>query len=103
MVFFPKLAVVRTFFVGNVDQENVFYDILQPKNAFLGCKKKNSNSRKTDIVGEGLTHGFFSKNSHFSNFLFLGIIGQEIVFYDILEPKNTFLFYKKKKFQKSKN
>ena len=34
---------------------------------------------------------------------FLGIIGQENVCYDILERKNAFLGYKKKKFKKSKN
>ena len=34
---------------------------------------------------------------------FLGIIGQENVFYDIPERKNAFLRYKNKKFKKSKN
>ena len=34
---------------------------------------------------------------------FLGTIGQENVFYDILKRKNTFLGYKNKKFKKSKN
>ena len=34
---------------------------------------------------------FWSKNGHFSNFVFLGKIGQENVFYDILERKNAFL------------
>ena len=38
----------------------------------------------------------------FSTF-FLGIIGQENVFYDILSRKNTFLGYKNKTFKKSKN
>ena len=35
--------------------------------------------------------------------LFLGNIGKENVFYDILGRKNVFLSYKKKKFKKSKN
>ena len=34
---------------------------------------------------------------------FLANKGQEIVFYDILERKNAFQGYKKKKFEKSKN
>ena len=34
---------------------------------------------------------------------FFGNIGQENVFYDILERKNAFLSYKNKKFKKSKN
>ena len=39
----------------------------------------------------------------FFQLLFLGIIGQEKVFYDILEQENAFLGYKNKKFKKSKN
>ena len=42
-----------------------------------------------------------SKNGDFSNFFFLGIIGQENVFCDILERKNAFLGYNNKKFKKS--
>ena len=38
--FGPKLAVFQPFFLGNIDQENVFNDILERKNAFLGYKKK---------------------------------------------------------------
>ena len=29
--FGPKLAIFSTFFLGNIDQENVFYDILEQK------------------------------------------------------------------------
>ena len=36
----------------------------------------------------------------FFYFFFLGYIGQENVFYDILERKNAFLGYKKQKVQK---
>ena len=43
---------------------------------------------------------FWSKNGHFSNLFFLGNIGQENLFYDILERKNAFLGYKKQKVQK---
>ena len=42
------------------------------------------------------------KNWPFSIF-FLGNIGQENVFDDILERKNAFLGYKNKKFKKSKS
>ena len=34
---------------------------------------------------------------------FFGSLGQENVFYDILDPKNTFVGYKNKKFKQSKN
>ena len=39
----------------------------------------------------------------FFQLVFLGNIGQENVFYYILQQKNTFVGYKKKKFKKSKN
>ena len=34
------MAIFPTFFLGNIDQENVFYDILEQTNAFLGLKKQ---------------------------------------------------------------
>ena len=35
------MAILKIFFfAGNIVQENVFYDILERKNAFLGCKNK---------------------------------------------------------------
>ena len=61
-----------------------------------------SKSRKIDIFQKGLTHGFGPKLAIFPTF-FLGNIGQENVFYDILERKNASLGYKKEKFKKSKN
>ena len=37
----PKLAIFVSFlFLGNIGQENVSYDILKGKNAFLGYKNK---------------------------------------------------------------
>ena len=39
----------------------------------------------------------------FFQLLFLGNIGQENVFHDILERKEAFLGYKNKKFKKLKN
>ena len=43
------------------------------------------------------------QNWPFSTLLFLGNIGKENVFCDILERKHAFLGYKNKKFKKSKN
>ena len=45
----------------------------------------------------------FTKKWPFFQLFFLGNIGHENVFYDILERKNAFLDYKNKKFKKSKN
>ena len=49
----------------------------------------------------GLTHGFGQKWPFFQLF-FLGNIGEENVFYDILERKTEFLGNKNKKFKKVK-
>ena len=101
--FGPKMAIFPTFFFGNMGQENVFYDILERKNAFLGYKKKNVKKSKKWPFSKGVNPCFWSKNSHFSMFFFLGNIGQENVFYHIVEPKNASLGYNKRKFKKSKN
>ena len=45
----------------------------------------------------------WSKTWPLFHFFFLGIIGQENVFYDILERENAFLAYKNNKLKKSKN
>ena len=92
MAIFPTF-----FFLGNIGQENVFYDILEQKNAFLGYKNRKSKKLKTWHFSKGVKKWFWSKHGHFSNFFFLGNIGQENVFYDILERKNAFLGYKNKK------
>ena len=96
------MAIFSTFFfAGNMDQENVFYDTLERKNAFRGYKnKKFKKLKKIVIFPKGLTHAFGPKMAIFQLF-FVGNIGQENVFYDILERKNFFLGYKNKKFKKS--
>ena len=72
------------------------------KTPFKGIKTRSSKNRKIDILPKGLTHGFGSKNGHFSNFFCLYNKGKENVFYDILEGKNAYLGYKNKKFKQSK-
>ena len=52
------MAIFPTFFLGNIGQEIVVYDILERKNAILGYKKRISKSGKMDIFPKGLTHGF---------------------------------------------
>ena len=91
------------FFSGNIGQEKVFCDILERKNAFLGYKIKKFKKSKNCNFCKGVNQWFWSKNGHFSNFFFFGKIGQENVFYDILERENFFLGYKKTNFKKPKN
>ena len=90
-------------FLGNIGQDNVFYDILERKNAFLGHKNKEFKKSKIFNLTTEVNPWFWSKKGHFFNFFVLGNIRQENVFYDILVGKNAFLGHKKKKFKKSKN
>ena len=99
----PKWPFFKHFFLGNIGWENDFYDIVERKNAFLGYKNKKFKKSKNWHFSKGVNPWFWSKNCHFSNFHILSNIGQENVFYDILERKNAFLGYKNKKFKKSKN
>ena len=77
------MAIFSTFFLGNIGQEKVFYDILERKNAFLGYINKKFKKSENCHFFKEVNPWFWSKNGHFSNF-FLGNIGQENVFYDIL-------------------
>ena len=51
--------VLFFFLLGNIGQENVFYDILEQEK---GCstlkKKRRQKSRKIEIFPKGLTYGF---------------------------------------------
>ena len=87
MVLVQKWPFFKLFFLGNLDQENVFYDILQRKNAFLRYKNKESEKSKNWNFSKGVKPWFWSRNSHFFNFFFLKNLGKENVFYDILERK----------------
>ena len=77
----------------------IFYN---EKTSFYPIKTRSPKSRKIDIFPKGLTDGFGPKMANFLTF-FLGNIGQENVFYDILDRKNAFVAGKNKKFKKSKN
>ena len=46
MVLVQKWPFFQLFFLGDVSQENVFYDILERKNAFLGYKNNKFKKAK---------------------------------------------------------
>ena len=98
-----KLVIFPTFFLRkNIRLENVFYNILERKKAFLGYKNNKLKKSKNWHFSKGINPCFGPKMAIFPTF-FLGNIGQENVFYDILERKNAFLGYKNKNFKKSIN
>ena len=85
------------FYLDNIGQENVFKDILERNNTFLSYKNKKFIKSKNWNFYKRVTAWFWSKNGYFSKFFFLGNIGKEIVFNDILERKTHLtIFYNEK-------
>ena len=102
MVLVQKELFSQLFFLGNIGQENVFYDIRKRKNAFLAYKKKGVQKvEKLTFFQRDKPIVLVQKWPFFQPF-FLGNIGPESLFYDILEPKKAFPDYKNKEFKKSK-
>ena len=73
MVLVEKWSFFQLVLLGNVGNENVFYDILERKNAFLGYKNKKLKRSKNCHFSKGANRWFWSKNGHFSNFFFKAI------------------------------
>ena len=61
MVFVQKRPFFQLFFLTNIGQENVFYDILERKNAFPGYKKQKFKKLKNVHLSKGLTNGLGPK------------------------------------------
>ena len=64
--FAQKLAIFPSFFLGSIPQENVFYDILERKDAFLSYKKRTLKKSKNWHFCKGVNPWFCSKIDHFS-------------------------------------
>ena len=88
MVLVQKWPFFQLLVLGNIRQQNVFYDILERKNPFLGYKNKNFKKSKNWHFCKGVNPWFWSKNWPFFQLFFLGNIGKENVFCDILERKS---------------
>ena len=81
----PKVAIFRTFFFRQYGQENVFYDIVERKNAFVGYKNKKFKQSKNWHFSKGFFPMVLVQKWPFFPLFFLGDIEQENVFYDNLE------------------
>ena len=58
------------FFKGNIGQENMFYDILEWKNCFLGFKNKKFKKLKNWDFFKGVSPWFSAKIGYFSPVFF---------------------------------
>ena len=99
MVLLQKWPFFQLSFLGNIGQENVFYDILERKNSSLGYKNKKFKKSKDWHFSQGDNPRFFSKNGHLATFFFRQYRPGKCL-YDILKRKNAFLGFKTKKFKK---
>ena len=70
MILVQKCPFFQLCFLRNIGQENVFYNILEQKNAFLGYKNKKFKKSKNYHFSKGFNPWFWSKNGHFFNFFF---------------------------------
>ena len=77
MVLVQKWPFFHLFFLGKIGQENVFYDILERKNAFVGYKNKKLKKSRNWRFSKGVlpkpwvkTHGFGPKIAIFPTFIF---------------------------------
>ena len=70
MVLVQKWPFFQLSFLGNIGQENVFYDILERKNAFLAYKNKKLKKSKSLDFSKGVSPWFWSKIGHFCMLLF---------------------------------
>ena len=68
--FGRNMAILSTFFLGNIGLKNVFYDILEGKNAFLRYKHKKFKKSKNGHFSKGVNHGFGPKMAIFPTFFF---------------------------------
>ena len=80
MVLDQKWPFFKTFFLGNIDLGNVFYDILERKMTFQAIKTRSSNRRKIDIFLKRLTYGFGPKMIIFPTFFFQAIKTRKMCF-----------------------
>ena len=90
-----KIAIFPTFFLGNIGQENVFYDILEPKNTFLGYKSEKFKTSKNLQFFKGLNHAFGPKMAIFPTFIFKAIQARKKSFTIFQNQKTPFLAIKK--------
>ena len=102
MVLVQKWPFFQLSFLGNIGQENVFYDILEQKNAFLGYKKKKFRKPKNKHFSKGVNPWFSSKNGHFSNFFFQAIQARKMSFTIFQNEKTAFQALKRRSSKRRK-
>ena len=102
MVLVQKWPFSQFLFLGNIGQRKCLLRTSRKKNCLSKLQKQEVQKVEKFSFFQRGNPWFWSKNGHFSNFFFPNI-GQENVFYNILEQQIAFLCYKNKKFKNLKN
>ena len=89
-----KLAIFPIFFLGNIGQENVCYDILERENALFGYKNNKFRKSKNLHFSKGVNPWFWSKNGHLSNFFLKAMQARKMSFKILSNEKTPFLAIK---------
>ena len=91
--FGPKMSISPPFIKAIKARKRSFTIFQNEKTPFQAVKTRSSKSPKIHVFPKGLTHVFGPQMAIFPTFF--GNIGQENVFYDILERKTPFQAIKK--------
>ena len=101
--FCPKMTIIPTSFLANRGNDNVFHDILEGKNSFLGYKNEQFKKSKNCDFSKGVNPWFWSKNGYFSNFLFFQAIQARKMSFTIFYNEKTPFYAIKTQSSKSRN
>ena len=85
-----KWPFFQLFFLGNIGQDNVFYHILERKNAFLAYKGKKFKKLKNIDFSKGVNPWFAQKMAIFSSIVFQAIQARKMSFMIFQNEKTSF-------------
>ena len=88
--FWSRNGHFPIFFIYPIQARKMSFMIFQNEETlFQAIKTRSPKSRKSDIFLEGFTHGFGSKNDHFSNFFFFKAIQATKISFIIFQKEKT--------------
>ena len=102
MVLVKNWRFLSPFVLGKMCRKKLFSDVLDII-AFLHYKNINTNRLQTLHFSKCFSPWFWSKIGHFFDFSFLGKIGREKLFNDLLDRIIAFLDNKTNNIKRSKN
>ena len=90
MVLVKNWPLFHISFFGSLDQENIFYNILERKNAILGYENMKLKKSKNYDVSKGVSPWFWSTNGYFLMFSFYSIYTRKMCFMILQSEKTQF-------------